>query len=195
MTRTSRIPRRIPSLPPALFLTDAARIADPVNVAGQLPRGYGVILRDYRLPGRKALARELSAVCRERGLRFLVGADVRLAREVGADGLHLPRWAQSCPVLGSFTRGFLLTASVHSQAELAQATALGADAALVSPVFPTKGVPAADALGLAGFLRLLRVSALPCYALGGITRETARSLPAHTKLAGIAGISLFANAL
>ncbi|MEE8371672.1 MAG: hypothetical protein V3R73_05940, partial [Sphingomonadales bacterium] len=61
-----------PALPPAIFLTNAKLCPDPLKVAKSLPEGFGVILRDYDLAGRRALAESLAAVCRQQRLIFLV---------------------------------------------------------------------------------------------------------------------------
>lgn len=182
------------TFPNALFLTDAGRVKDPLAVAARLPTGTGVIFRDYGLANREALAAGLAAVCRARGLALLIGADWRLALEIGADGVHLPRWAQQGPVPGPLPRDFLVTASVHSRSELSRAEAIGAGAVLISPVFPTKGIGEGEALGLYRFLKLARASRLPFYALGGLTAETLKRLPPHRRFFGAAGISLFADA-
>ncbi|HXV74357.1 MAG TPA: thiamine phosphate synthase [Sphingomonadales bacterium] len=181
------------TLPSALFLTDAGRIPDPLAVIETLPEGSGVIVRDYRAAEREGLARTLLAACRARGLFCLVGADWRLALALGADGVHLPRWAQASPLLMPRPRRFLVTAAVHSRPELTRAEALKPDALLISPVFPTKGIAEGETLGLNGFLKLARAAQAPCYALGGLTRENARQLPAHPRFLGVAGISIFAK--
>jgi thiamine-phosphate pyrophosphorylase len=48
----------------------------------------------------------------------------------------------------------------------------GADAVLLSPVFPTESHPGARALGSLLFARWARRSPLPVYALGGISAVT-----------------------
>lgn len=179
------------ALPGMIFMTERARCPDPVRVARTLPKGSGVILRDYRERERPELARALAAVCRERELFLLIGADWRLAAEVGAAGVHLPEWAPPSRPPGRLPKDFLVTRSAHSAASFPLAVAAGADAVLISPVFPTASHPAKPALGLHGFQRLLQRSPLPAYALGGLTVENVKRLPRHPKLAGVAGISLF----
>jgi thiamine-phosphate pyrophosphorylase len=74
---------------------------------------------------------------------------------------------------------------------LRRAAAIGADAALLSPVFATASHPGAPALGPLAFAVLAGKAPLPVYALGGMTSENARRLNG-ARLAGIAGIGLFA---
>jgi len=172
-----------------LLLTDAARLFDPEAAIRRLPKGSGVILRDYRHPERAILAARLARLCRQRHLLFLVAEDAHLARKVKADGLHLPERALRRPPLN--LRAFsLVTAAAHGSQGLRRAAMIGADAALLSPVFATASHPGAPALGPLKFAVLAGKALLPLYALGGMTSEKARRLK-NVRLAGIAGIGLF----
>ena len=174
-------------LPALALMTDDVRLADPLPAARALPAGSAVILRHYRAPERAALARCLAAIARRRGLVLLVGEDPALARRVGAHGVHLPERAIGRAGSVRWHREWLITAAAHSPAALRAAAAAGADAALLSPLFPTASHPGVRPLGLQRFAALARQSRLPVYALGGIGR-------AHTQLlqgsgaVGIAGI-------
>ena len=75
---------------------------------------------------------------------------------------------------------------------VAEVHARGADAVLVSPVFPTASHPGGRTLGLLRFARLARASRLPVYALGGISAASQRRLK-NLPIAGIAGISAVAG--
>lgn len=182
-------------LPPLLLLTDEARLSNPFPVAALLPAGSGVILRHYQDPDRGRLARELAGFCRERGLLFLVGGDAALALSVGADGLHLPeaRMKGSLPTWRLWRKKrWLVTTAVHSWPAMLRAERLGADAVVLSPVFPTASHPGRMSLGMIRFAQWCRASRLPVYALGGIGAKVApRVLAAGA--AGFAGISGLMN--
>lgn len=180
------------TLPRLWFLTDGARVADPLAVAERLPAGSGLVLRDYGYAKRAPLATALAAVARRRGLVFLVGGDAALAARVGADGVHLPeRDLVRLAALRSLYPDFIVTAAAHGMAALHEAAAGGAAAAFVSPVFPTASHPGAPALGAAAFHRLAVASPLPVIALGGLTAATVPAL-AQTPLAAIAAIGALA---
>ena len=66
-------------LPPLVLVTDTARLPDPLGAAAQLPAGSAVLLRDYNLPTREALALELAALCRQLRLKLLIAGDAALA--------------------------------------------------------------------------------------------------------------------
>ena len=197
-----RARRRHPAaarLPPLWLMTDAARLPDPIAALDRLPRGAGIILRHYEggleAPERRALAHELAARCRARGLALLVAGSGRLAAEVGADGLHLPEWLlMRGGIAGRWRRrrpDWLITASCHREAMLRAAARAGADAALVAPVFATASHPEVRPLGPLRLARMVRASPLPVFALGGIDAAAARRI-GMSGAAGIAGIGAVA---
>ncbi len=181
--------------PDFILMTDEERLADPVAATASLPRGSAVILRHYGAPGRRELAARLVAASRRPGVRVLVAADARLAAEIGADGLHLPEaMAARGPCAWRKWRkpGWLVTAAAHSPAALHRAKAAGADAALLSPVFPSESHPGGAVLGVLRFAAWCRKSPLPVYALGGVSAANVRRLKG-CGARGLAGISGFVN--
>ncbi|HEX6956769.1 MAG TPA: thiamine phosphate synthase [Ferrovibrio sp.] len=199
--RTLAIPgrRRKPRAAPRLLaVTDLRRMADPRPMIERLPRGSGVLFRHYELPraARLQLARQIAALCRQRGLFLLVAGDAPLAQAVGADGLHLPEW-----MLHGRRRprgGWLVTAAAHNAAAIARAARGGAAAVLISPVFATASHPGAKALGPVRFAALAaqaRRRGLLVYALGGIDAATLKRLRPvpKTGIAAIAGMAALAE--
>lgn len=135
------------------------------------------------------VGRRLAAIARRRGLLLLVGADARLAKAVGAAGVHLPeRLAHQARRLKR--PGFTVTAAAHSARAIRRAKAAGAQAVLVSPVFPSRSPSAGEALGVVRFEALARRAKLPVYALGGVTTATAKRLRSGSA-AGIAAVDAF----
>lgn len=173
-------------------MTDRHRVARPLAVIARLEPDCAVIFRDYDAKDRAQLGRALAEACRTRGVRFLVAGDGALAEFLKADGLHMPevrvseinRWRQAHP-------DWLVTAAAHSGSALERAARAGADAALLSPVFPTASHPETQdesrTLGPETFNALSNQSPLPVYALGGITADTA-ALIAGRHTAGLAAI-------
>jgi thiamine-phosphate pyrophosphorylase len=183
-------------LPALIVMTDTARLANPLDVVAQLPKGAAIILRHYadedapaRRWAREDLARVLARSCRARGLILLIAGNARLALRIGASGLHLPEW-QLRASAGPLRRprpGFIITAACHSAGALARAAKLGVDAALLAPVFPSASHPGAPTLGALRFSAMVHESAVPVYALGGVNPGTVRRLYASGAI-GIAGI-------
>jgi 8-oxo-dGTP diphosphatase len=125
-------------------------------------------------------ARRVVALARAHGAKVLINTNAALAREVGADGVHLT----SVQLRGAARRpGFVWCgASCHSGEELRLAEAIGVDFAVLGPVRATPSHPDAVPLGWGRFREIARDAAVPVYALGGIVprdAEEALSCGAH----------------
>jgi thiamine-phosphate diphosphorylase len=118
----------------------------------------------------------------------MIGGDALLAREIGADGLHLRAdQLRLAPERGRL----LVSASCHSVEELERAATIGADVALLGPAYPTESHPGAAALGPAEFKQLAARAPLPVLAIGGVDETNAAALAA-ANVAGLAAIGAFA---
>ncbi len=185
--------RRVGRAPTLVFLTDAAREPDPAGIVARLPRGAAVIVRDYAHPARDALARALVRIGRARGVIVLVAGDPRLAIRVRADGFHAPEGlAFRARAVRAIRPNALVTTAAHGPRGLVAAARVGADAALLSPVFATPSHPGAAALGPVRFAALAAAARLPVLALGGVDARTVRRL-LGSGAAGIAAIGAFRN--
>ena len=97
----------------------------------------------------------------------LISQDIALARDLGAQGVHLP--SQDLLMLKTKPAGLMVSASCHSKAELVHAEMLGLDFVVLSPVKSTQSHPEIDALGWKAFADMAQKTTLPVYALGGMT--------------------------
>lgn len=136
----------------------------------------------------RALAERSIAIARRHGARVLINGSEELARELGADGVHLT----AAQVLQSRTRPDLdlVGASCHNPDELAHAVEIGADFAVLGPVLPTPTHPGLPGLGWRRFETLIDSYPLPVYALGGMRL---RDLPAAWQ-AGAHGVGMLRGA-
>lgn len=150
-------------------------------VTAALEGGARVIqLRAKQLdaPDRERLARDLVALCQERGVPFLINDDVALAAAVGADGVHLGRddadVASARRALGPQA---LIGISCYNDIERGRSAAhAGADYVAFGRFFPSHTKPQAVPAPL-DLLRVARTElALPIVAIGGITPENGGSL-------------------
>ncbi len=127
------------------------------------------------------LARTLGAICRQRGVPFLVNDRVDVALAAGADGVHvghigeedmLPRDARR--LMGP---GAIVGVSVGSAEEAADAAAQAASYVSAGPMFETATKPNAGPAAGASLLRAVRAATeLPLVAIGGITPDRASVL-------------------
>ena len=155
------------ALPSCWLVSDPERGGKLLSTMAVLPRGSGVIFRHYNVTDREDLARRAMRLARRRGLLFILAGDERLARRIGADGVHMP---------GFENVHRPLTAAAHDRVEIVRAARAGARAVFLSPVFATGSHPGALPLGRVRFGLLARHSPLPVIALGGMTRARYRSL-------------------
>lgn len=152
-------------LPAVWLFTDERQRESLWDALERLPRGAGVVFRHYHSAERAALARRVRAVCRRRGMLFVVAGPPRLARAWGADGAH--------------GRGHgAFTAPARGARELVAARRAGVRLAFLSPVFATRSHPGARPLGPSRFGLLAQQAGLPVAALGGVTPRAARRLRA-----------------
>jgi len=177
------------SLPQLWLISDARNDAALERAIRRLPRGSGLIVRHYHLDPAPRRARfiELARLARRHGHMVMLAGEAAAARRWGADGSYgAPRRLRRAP-------GPAWLATAHSLAEIAAANRAGADAVLLSPVFPTRSHPGAAALGPLRFRLLARHAAMPVIALGGMTPRRARHL-AWARWAAIDGLSRRAEA-
>ena len=181
-------PVRGKPLPNLLFFTDPERTPDPERVAERLPAGAAVVFRAFGASDAAERGARLREITRRRGLTLLVGADETLALQVGADGVHLPeRLVPTLSDLRAAHPGWLITLAAHDmEAALAGAEA-GADALVVSPVFPSRSPSAGAPLGVEGLKRIVEAVEAPVYALGGVRADTA-TLLLDMGIVGIAAV-------
>ena len=131
------------------------------------------------------------AIARDRKLKLLIGADAGLAARLGADGVHLPeRSAHRARRLKAVHPDWLVTAAAHSPTAARRAFAAGADAVIVSTIFPSRSPSAGAPMGPLRLAMLARRLAGPVYALGGIDNKTARRLKG-VGLIGLAAVDAF----
>lgn len=178
-------------MPPLLFFTDPERTPEPERIAERLPRGAAIVFRAFGANDAEARGHRLATVARRRGLVLLVGADPGLAARIGADGVHLPERlaARASPLKAAHPR-WTVTASAHSLRAARLALFAGADAVVVSTVFPSRSASAGRPMGPIRLAALARAAGGPVYGLGGITNENARRL-AGLRLTGLAAVDAF----
>ncbi|GGD60223.1 thiamine phosphate synthase [Erythrobacter arachoides] len=144
-----------------------------------------LVYRHYHLPDpqRYHEFQRLARIARAQGHLVVLADSALTAREWGADGIYGAPLA-----LAPRRRDLLTVATAHDMRELAQANRVGADAVMLSPVFPTRSHPGAAVLGPLRFRTMASRATMPVIALGGMTRGGARRL-GWPRWAAIDGLS------
>ncbi len=119
------------------------------------------------------LAKDVARLCRSHGVTLMVKGGVPMLSEDWVDGLHLTstQLGQLHEDGWRYQGVKLLAASCHSEAELAQAGAIGCSFATLSPVESTASHPDAVPLGRYKASFLTEKALMPVYWLGGLSDE------------------------
>jgi thiamine-phosphate pyrophosphorylase len=111
---------------------------------------------------------------------FIVNDDPEIAREVGADGVHIGQddmeYSAARRIVGADA---IIGLSTHNPVQTRAACALAPDYIGVGPVFatPTKEIPD-PVIGLDGMAEMLALATVPAVAIGGIELENAADVVA-----------------
>lgn len=173
-----------PMLPANFPLLKALRLPDVMSISAAQAMGADVFLEclqarlksglewlQWREKGwseteQIPLARKAATMLHAAGARMVVNGSESLAREVGADGLHLSSQALlNCSVRPDFE---WVGASCHNATELEQAARLGLDYVLLGSVNATASHPGQAGMGWDAFASLIAATPLPVFALGGV---------------------------
>ncbi len=157
-------------LPRLWLISDARNDAMLERALRRLPRGSGLVFRHYHLPPAQRRLRfdRLARIARGRGHVVALSGTALQARQWGADAIYGP------PEAMRGANGLMRLATVHSLRELGEARRAGADAVLVSPVFPTRSHPGDAVLGPVRALMLAREAGCPAILLGGMNARRFR---------------------
>lgn len=146
----------------------------------------------------KAVAERVMPMCRRHGAVFIIDDNVRLAIEMGADGVHLGK--NDMPVKDARRlagKDFIIGGTANTIEDVARLHAEGADYIGCGPFrFTSTKKNLAPLLGLEGYARITeamhdRGIRLPIVAIGGIGFDDIRDLAK----AGVTGIALSGSIL
>lgn len=163
------------SLPTAYAITNLAETAESdffQQLKRALEQGLRLIqVREKQLDkgALRAFAKQVMDVSQPYGAKVLLNSHVELAKEFGADGVHLT--AEQLMQSKDRPDFSWVGASCHDHEELARASLLGLDYVTLSPVLPTQSHPEAAGMGWYQFQKLIEDYPLPVFALGGM-RQT-----------------------
>jgi 8-oxo-dGTP diphosphatase len=161
------------ALPPIYAITHLQEMGENSYLAmleSQLAAGLKMIqVREKNLNKTlfMSFAKKVIALAKPYHAKVLISEDIALARELVADGVHLP--SKSLMMLKTKPFGLIVAASCQNKTELAHAEALALDFVMLSPVKSTPSHFVSTPLGWQQFSELTQSIALPVYAHGGMT--------------------------
>lgn len=147
------------------------------------------LFRDKQTTHYRDLAETFISVSRSYKIPcVLLHGDYALARELGADGVHLTS-TQFEAIPEAKKMGLYVIISTHTHEEGFKAQEMGADAITYSPIFnsPNKGEPK----GLEDLKEIVDKIEIPIFALGGITTEEQINAVSTMGAYGFASIRYF----
>jgi thiamine-phosphate pyrophosphorylase len=120
-----------------------------------------------------AIARTMRAITSGSASRFIVNDDPAIARDCGADGVHLGQtdmpYEAARAIMGPAA---IIGLSTHTPAQTRSACSCGPDYIGIGPLYPTPTKKCPDpAIGIDGMRRMLAVATVPAVVLGAITGE------------------------
>ncbi|MHC4252110.1 MAG: thiamine phosphate synthase [Planctomycetota bacterium] len=161
------------------FITDSGLTTRGVRADVEAALSGGAALVQYREKDRTyderlAEARELARLCRAAGVPLIVNDGIALARDAGAQGVHLGQSdAPPCEARAALGPRAIVGVSVGSPEEALTAGHAGADYVAASPVFATTTkLDAGPGIGLGGLRAIRTATGLPLAAIGGVTLES-----------------------
>ena len=172
------------ALPPIYAISNVAEMGEAAFFAAlktQLQQGLKLIqVREKQLAplALMRLTEQVLELAKPFGAKVLLNNNENLAKELGADGVHLSsqqlmdltkKPSELTQKPGDLTSNFMFAASCHNANELAYAQQLGLDFVVLSPVNTTISHVEVAPLGWQKFAELAENRELPIYALGGMS--------------------------
>jgi len=174
---------------PVLWLfTDSSKIIDPEIFLDSLPsfNNLGIVFRYYNIKNRYKLAKKILRICRKKKFSLLIGGDPKLAKLLGANGVHYPRWIKKArPLTNSIT-----SCSFHGYKDILRSRELNANLAFLSPIFASTSHAKTIPLGILRASFIINSLNIDCAALGGINTKNIRRF-IGTNFSAIGAIDLF----
>jgi len=157
----------------------------------KLNKKVAIIYRNYSIKYNKKLIIEIRNSCKKKKIKFFLANNLRLATNLGLDGVYLPSFNKSLNISKTNMRKkFLIIGSAHTVQEIRNKELQGVEAIFLAPLFKTQKNK--NFLNPIKFNLLSLQTSKKIIALGGIATGNYKRLKL-TKSHGFAGISYFKN--
>ena len=171
------------ALPPVYAITDATEVGVEVyltRLEQALKNGLKMIqIREKNMLRDQVIrfATRIIKIAHAHHAKVLINSDIELAREIGADGVHLT--ARQLSECTSRPDAAVVAASTHCREEIERAAELKLDFVVLGAVKPTPTHPDEMPLGWERFAAIVEATPLPVYALGGLSPGDLLTAMAH----------------
>ena len=130
--------------------------------------------KDKNWQSYQGVAQGVQVLCERYGSLFIVNDDVKLARDLNADGVHLGQDDMGCAEARSLLGDEkIIGISISSVEEAVAAEQAGANYISVGPIFTTRTKPdAGEPVGVYRIMDIKDAVRIPVIAIGGITEST-----------------------
>ena len=157
------------------------------NLISNQERSTNIIYRNYAQKEDIEKIIELKNFCKKKGNKFFLANNVKLAMNLGLNGVYLPSFNKSYKhLLYSLKRNFEIIGSAHSLKEIKNKELQKVEIIFLSSIFKKNN----NYLGLNKFRVIEKYSKSKIIALGGINKKNLKLL-SLTNVSGFAGISFF----
>ncbi len=183
--------------PPLLLVTDRRQARRPLPdvIAAAFAAGCRwVSVREKDLPPDEQilLARSLLPLAHARGAKLMLHGEASLARDAGADGVHLPSGSDVVSARALIGPDKILGVSIHTVTEAEAIDPAHVDYVLAGPAFETASKPGyGPEIGRKGLAEIARAARVPVLAIGGINAARLGELVA----AGAAGAAVMGGVM
>ena len=186
--KNSKFKSKLPSL---VFMTDCIKIDNVFSVVRSLPPNTLIIIRDYNIKNRKQYSQKIIKIAQRRGNKILIAKDFEMAKDLGANGVHLPEHiAYKAKKIKKYNSNLIVTTSAHNKKSIKESNLLPVDAVFLSPIFRTTSHNKTKNKGLCFLRNMQRLSTKPIFALGGVNVKNTLSLR-NCGIKGFASIDAF----
>ena len=159
------------------------------NNINKLNDNIALIYRNYNKKVNKSLIIKIKKYCKLKKRKFFLANNIKLAFELGLDGVYLPSFNNDLKHLNYPKRkDFFIIGSAHNYKEIKKKELQKVDIIFIASLFNKKKTY----LGLNKFMILTKLTKKKIIALGGINERNLKQLNL-LNIYGYSGISLFSS--
>ena len=157
------------------------------NYIDKQHKNIAIIYRNYNLKNNLSTILKLKVYCKNKGYKFFLSNNVKLAISLNLDGAYIPSFNKDTKHLSfSLKKKFLIVGSAHNNKEIKIKELQGASLIFISSLFKLNK----NYLGINKFKLITNLTKKKIIVLGGITNKNLKKIKL-LKCYGFAGISYF----